>query len=165
MGSLVLVPSGEPGAVRLLQAPGFVAITSEVIHETRIIPLDGRAHASPEIRQYLGDSRGHWEGETLVVETTNFNGKRQIQGSGPDMRLTERFSRTGPDTLRYEFTLDDPATYTRPWTVRLELAPRSQLLEYACHEGNYSVANMLSGSRADEKRAADKARNAPSLEQ
>jgi hypothetical protein len=165
VGALVAVPSGEPGALRLLQAPGVVAITSEVIHETRIIPLDGRPHASPEIRQYLGDYRGHWDGETLVVDTSNFNGKKQIQGSGPDMRLTERFTRTGPDTLRYEFTVDDPATYTRPWTARLELTPRSQLLEYACHEGNYSVANMLSGSRADEKRAADKAKQGRNSEQ
>jgi hypothetical protein len=151
--------------VRLLQAPGFVAITSEVIHETRIIPLDGRPHASRAIRNYLGDSRGHWDGETLVIDTTNYNGKRQIQGSGPDMRLTERFTRTSPDTLRYEFTVDDPATYTRPWTVRMELTPRSQLLEYACHEGNYSVANMLSGSRADEKRAADQTKQERNLEQ
>jgi len=122
VGALVLVPSGEPGAVRLLQAPGFVAITSEVIHETRIIPLDRRAHASPEIRQYLGDSRGHWEGETLVVDTTNFNGKRQIQASGPDMHLTERFTRISPDTLRYEFTVDDPATYTRLWFANIRFA-------------------------------------------
>jgi hypothetical protein len=143
----------------------LVAITSEVIHETRIILLDGRPHASPEIRQYLGDSRGHWDGETLVVDTTNFNGRRQIQGSGPNMRLTERFTRIGPDTLRYELTVDDGATYTRPWTVRMELTPRSQLLEYACHEGNYSVANMLSGSRADEKRAADKAKQGRNPEQ
>jgi hypothetical protein len=165
VGSIVPVPAGEHSPVRLLQAPGLVAITYEVIHETRIIPLDGRPHVSPEIRNYLGDSRGHWDGETLVVDTTNFNGKRQIQGSGPDMHLTERYTRTGPDTLRYEFTMEDPVTYTRPWTVRMELTPRSQLLEYACHEGNYSVANMLSGSRADEKRAAEKAKSAPSLEQ
>jgi hypothetical protein len=98
VGSIVPVPAGEHVPVRLLQAPGLVAITYEVIHETRIIPLDGRPHVSPEIRNYLGDSRGHRDGETLVVDTTNFNGKRQIQGSGPDMHLTERY--TGPARTR-----------------------------------------------------------------
>jgi hypothetical protein len=157
-----MFPSGENNTVRFIQAPGLVAIISEVIHETRLIPLDGRAHASAEIRQYLGDSRGHWDGDTLVVDVTNFNGKlgfrvdRPPGGvSGPDMRLTERFTRIDADTLRYQATVDDPATFTRPWTVQVELKRTSQQFEYACHEGNYSMVNMLSGSRADEKRAAD----------
>jgi hypothetical protein len=161
-GGFSMFPKGtENNTVRFIQAPGLVAIISEVIHETRLIPLDGRAHASPEIRQYLGDSRGRWDGDTLVVDVTNFNGKLEFRGgpaggvSGPDLRLTERFTRIDADTLRYQATVEDPATYTRPWTVQIELKRTSQQFEYACHEGNYSMANMLSGSRADEKRAAD----------
>jgi hypothetical protein len=131
-------------------------ITYEVMHDTRIIPLDGRAHVSPEIRYYFGDSR--WEGNTLVVDVTNFNDKAKFRGSGPDLRVTERFTRIDAETLLYQATMDDPATFTKPWTVQMEFKGASQQFEYACHEGNYAMANMLSGSRAHEKRAADKAK-------
>ena len=153
-----MIRDNENNTVRIIQAPGLVAITYEVMHDTRIIPLDGRAHVSSEIRQNFGDSRGHWEGDTLVVDVTNFNDKAKFRGSGPDMRVTERFTRIDTDTLLYQATMDDPATFTRPWTVQLEFKRTSQQFEYACHEGNYAMANMLSGSRADEKRAGDKAK-------
>lgn len=150
-----MIRDNENNTVRIIQAPGLVMITYEVMHDTRIIPLDGRAHVSPEIRYYFGDSRGHWEGDTLVVDVTNFNDKASFRGSGPDLRVTERFTRIDANTLLYQATMDDPATFTRPWTVQVEFKRSSQQFEYACHEGNYAMANMLSGSRADEKRAAD----------
>jgi hypothetical protein len=106
-----------------------VAITYEVMHDTRIIPLDGRAHESSEIRRYFGDSRGHWEGDTLVVDVTNFNDKATFRGSGPDMRVTERFTRIDADTLLYQATMHDEATFTRPWTVQVEFKRTSQQFE------------------------------------
>jgi hypothetical protein len=151
-----MLPGAEVSTVQFIQAPGYVAIVYEMIHETRIIPLDGRPHETPRIRSYFGDSRGHWEGDTLVVDVTNFTNMTQYQGSGADMRLTERFTWIGPGTLRYDFTVDDPTTFSKPWTARLNLTSTSRLFEYACHEGNYSMSNMLSGSRADEKRNEDK---------
>ena len=160
-----MIRNNENNTVRIIQAPGLVAITYEVMHDTRIIPLDGRAHVSSGIRQYFGDSRGHWEGDTLVVDVTNFNDKATFRGSGPDMRVTERFTRIDADTLRYQSTMDDPATFTRPWTVQMELKRASQQFEYACHEGNYAMANMLSGSRAEEKRSADKTKQERNPEQ
>jgi hypothetical protein len=158
-----MFPSGYSNGNQIVQAPGFVAIRHEMIHETRIIPLDGRAHVSPAIRGYMGDSRGRWEGNTLVVETTNFNGRFGARRNGSDLPLSdalhvvERFTRTDPETLLYEVTVDDPKTWTRPWTVAYPLKQDFEygLLEYACHEGNhYAMTNMLSGARAAE-RAAD----------
>ena len=143
--------------------PGFLVIRHEMIHETRIIPLDGRPHLSPAIRSYMGDSRGRWEGRTLVVETTNFNGRTGSRGrngngnpTSPALRLTERFTRLDADTLRYEVRVDDPETWTRPWTVAFPLTrdPGYTMYEYACHEGNYAVRNILSAARAGERSAA-----------
>jgi len=139
--------------IEIVQAPGYVAIRAEIIHETRVIPLDGRSHAKPVLTSYAGDSRGRWEGKTLVVETTNFNGKTSFTGdAGPlTARLTiiERFTLIDPDRLSYEATFNDPETWTRPWTLAF---PRARdvsggLLEYAWHEGNYSLANILRASR------------------
>jgi hypothetical protein len=158
-----MFPSGYSNGNQILQAPGVVAIRNEMIHETRIIPLDGRPHVSSAIRGYMGDSRGRWEGATLVVETTNFNGRFGARRNGSDipvsdaLRVVERFTRTAADTLHYEITVDDPTTWTRPWTVAypLRLDFEYGLLEYACHEGNYyAMTNILSGARAGERAAA-----------
>jgi hypothetical protein len=131
-----------------------------MVHDTRIIPLDGRPHVGKTIRQYLGDARGHWEGNTLVVETTNFLGNTTgVGGNGGGtgtsemLRLTERFTRVAPDILNYEATIDDPKTYTRPWKLLLPLTanPGYQVLPYECHEGNLAIRNILSAARSEEK--------------
>jgi hypothetical protein len=134
---------------RIVQSPGYVALTHEMIHETRLVPLDGRPFQSERIRGYLGDARGWWEGETLVVETRNFSEKTNYRGSGAGLRLVERFRRVHKG-IRYEVTVDDPHTFTRQWTVALNLTPGGGLFEYACHEGNYAMRNMLSAARAAE---------------
>jgi len=141
---------------RIVQAPDHVAIQMEKIHDTRIIPLGDRAHVSSRMRQYLGDSRGRWEGDTLVVETMNFHPKGNPMGgyftlSDENLRLVERFRRIADDTLEYTFTVDDPTMWTRPWTAVINWKrSRGELHEYACHEGNYSMRGMLSAARADE---------------
>jgi hypothetical protein len=150
----------------ILQAPGLVIIRNEMIHETRVIPLDGRPHLNPAIRQFMGDSRGHWEGNTLVIETTNFTDKDAIGSNGAgypgdpghhsaDLKLTERLTRVDADTLNYQATIDDPKTWTQPWTILIPLQrnEKYQLLEYACHEGNIAMGDILSGARADESKA------------
>jgi hypothetical protein len=141
---------------RIVQTPQYVAIQMEKIHDARIIPLDGRAHVSSAMHQYMGDSRGRWEGDTLVVETTNFNPKGNPMGgynvlSDENLRLVERFRRTAADTIEYTFTVDNPTMWTKPWTATINWKrSRGELLEYACHEGNYSLRGMLSGARAEE---------------
>jgi hypothetical protein len=141
---------------RIVQTPEYVAIQMEKIHDTRIIPLDGRPHISSAMHQYLGDSRGRWEGDTLVVETTNFHPNGNPMGgyntlSDQNLRLTERLRRVAQDTIEYTFTVDDPSMWTRPWTAMINWkASKSEVFEYACHEGNYSLRGMLAGARADE---------------
>jgi hypothetical protein len=144
----------------IVQTPGFVAIRYEMIHETRIIPLDGRPHAPADVKSYMGDARGRWEGDTLVVETTNFLGDKNgigLNGGGiphsDALRLVERFTRVDPDTIQYEAIIDDPKTWTRPWKLAFPLQRDANygMYEYACHEGNYAIADILSGARADEK--------------
>jgi len=143
---------------QIVQAPGYVMILVEMIHDVRIIPLDGRPQAPRTVRHWMGVSRGRWEGQTLVVETTNFNGKNPLRGSSDQMRVTERFTRTEEDTIRYTFTVEDPATWTRPWTAEMPMrATQGPLFEHACHEGNYGLYNTLVGARAEEKRAAEQA--------
>ena len=140
--------------LRVVQGPGFVAITYEMIHDTRVIPLDGRSPLSPAIRLWLGDARGRWEGDTLVVETANFTDKTNYRGAGKALRLVERFIRVDEETLHYEVTAVDPATWTAPWTAALDRKARPPglgLFEYACHEGNYGLFYMLSTARAAEK--------------
>jgi hypothetical protein len=145
---------------RIIQTPDNVVIQMEKIHDARVIPLDGRPHVSPAIRQYLGDSRGRWEGDTLVVDTTNFPASGSPMGGyfrflDEHLKLTERFTRVSDDTLRYEFTVDDPTVWTRPWTAAIYWKKsRGQIYEYACHEGNYSLRGMLSAARAEEAAAA-----------
>jgi hypothetical protein len=150
----VMFPTIYNNNIQILQTPGYVAITHEMIHDTRIIPLDGRPHVSPKIRQYMGDPRGRWEGSTLVVDVTNFTDKTNYRGSRETLHLIERFTRVGPDAIRYEVTVDDPQTFTKPWTAALDLTTQSQLFEYACHEGNYGLSNILSAARAEEREAA-----------
>ena len=141
---------------RIIQTPNDVAIQMEKIHDVRVISLDGRPHVSPAIRQYLGDSRGRWDGDTLVVETTNFHPSGNAMGgyfryADEHLRLTERFTRVSDDTLRYEFTVDDPTVWTRPWTAAIYWKrSNGEIFEYACHEGNYSLRGMLSALRAEE---------------
>jgi len=139
----------------IFQGSNAVVIQYEMIHENRIIPMDGRPHTS--IPQWLGESRGRWDGDTLVVETKNFRPDLGFRGASEHMTLTERFTRTGPDTLLYEFTVNDPATWTKPWTAQVPVLKNSELMyEYACHEGNYGLPGILAGARALEKEAAAK---------
>jgi len=145
---------------RIVQSPGYVVVMYEMVHDARIVPLDGRPHVSQKIRAYEGDSRGHFDGDTLVVDTTNFHPKTNYRGAGDTLHLIERFTRTAAGTLQYDVTVDDPHTFVEPWTARLNLTPQSQLFEYACHEGNYAMKHILSGARADEAEAA-KNRRAP----
>ena len=138
----------------IVQAPGYVAILTEMIHDTRIIPLDGRPHLPTHVRQWNGDGRGHWEGDTLVVETTNFKARSVYRNANPDaLRLVERFTRTSPDRMEWRVTVDDATTWTRPWTFSIPLTTndREQAYEYACHEGNYGLRNILSAARAADK--------------
>ena len=153
-------PTGYNNNYHIVQTPDMVAILQEHIHDTRFIPLDGRPHVTGKIRQYAGDSRGRWEGDTLVVETTNFNRHafiRNFNGNlSTDLHVVERFTRLGPDTLGYEFTVTDPNTWTRPWSGSLPMSRLDgQMYEYACHEGNYGLTNILAGSRAEELAAAE----------
>ena len=157
-----IVPVGYNQNIQIFQTTDHVVIFNEMVHDARIVPLDGRAHLGDDIRQWMGDSRGHWEGDTLVVETTNFTDKTAsfnssvatAAGSGATLHLTERFQRVGDDTLLYEFTVDDPTTFTRPFTAALPMKRGDGLFEYACHEGNYGLFNMLAGARAKESMGA-----------
>jgi hypothetical protein len=153
-----MLPTGYNMGTQIFQFPGFVVIQNEMIHETRVIPLDGRPHIDSKIRSYRGDSRGHWAGSTLVIDSTNFNGKVGLTLNGNstptslNVRIIERLTRVDADTIRYEATVDDPDTWTRPWTVSLPLTrqPDYRIFEYACHEGNYGMRNILSGARQEE---------------
>jgi hypothetical protein len=148
-----MLPGPYNNLYQIYQTPGYVMILSEMIHETRVIPLDGRPHLAPNIRKWLGDSVGHWEGDTLVVDTTNFTDKTQFQGSGENLHVIERFTRLDADTIDYKFTIDDPTTFTKSWTAELPLnAASGSIYEYACHEGNYALADILAGARAEEKK-------------
>jgi hypothetical protein len=148
-----MIPGAYNNNVQILQAPGSVVIINEMVHNARIIPTDGRPHT--KFRQWTGDSRGRWEGETLVVETINFRRETSLQGSTADTRLVERFTRIDADTLKYEFTVSDPNSYTQPWSA---MVPWSRIpgpiFEYGCHEGNYALPNILAGARAEEKQQA-----------
>ena len=137
--------------VQIFQTPDHVVFQNEENHEIRVIALDDRPHVDPRIRLWRGDSRGRWEGDTLVIETTNFHGKGGFRGSGPELRLTERLTRVDADTIIYGFTADDPGTWTEPWSAEMPLRVSPGLLyEHACHEGNYTLPLVLSGARAQE---------------
>ena len=137
--------------LQVLQTPDHVALVTEMVHTTRVVPLDGRPRLRHDIDQWSGDSRGHWEGDTLVVETSNFSDKRAWRNSSKHMKLVERFTRVDADTLEYEFTVIDPATWTSPWTASIPMRRNDlTLFEYACHEGNYAMPNILAGERRRE---------------
>ncbi len=146
----------------IFQSPGYVVIAPEMIHSARIIPVDGRPHIGTNLHQWLGDSRGHWEGNTLVVETTNFrtdDGVIYRRANPATFRITERFTRVDANTLNYEFTVEDPTTWTKPWTARIpwsKIDPAEQMYEYACHEDNYDMVHFLSGARIREKKGGTK---------
>jgi len=155
----VIFPTIYDNTSQIVQGPGYVSIRYEMIHDARVITLDDvsrHPHLSPKIRSYFGDSRGHWEGDTLVVDVTNFSSSAGYRGATTNLHVIERFRRTGPDTVHYELTVEDPTTFARPWTASLDLKkdPRQvQVPEYACHEGNYAMFNILSGARAAEKKS------------
>ncbi|MDP6582138.1 MAG: hypothetical protein QF681_15905 [Vicinamibacterales bacterium] len=141
-------PSAYNNNMQLFQTDNHVVILNEMVHDSRVIPLDGSAHLPDSVRQWMGDSRGHWDGNTLVVETRNFTTKTSFRGSGPNMQLVERFTRADADTLVYEYTVTDPESFARPWSART-LMKRSDapVYEYACHEGNYGMDNLLVAAR------------------
>jgi hypothetical protein len=159
-----IMPSSYNNGNQILQTPGYVVLRQEMIHETRIIPLDGRPHVGKDIKMYMGDARGHWEGNTLVVETTNMTDKTSIGANGAAydgqgarhteaLKLIERFTRVDENTIRYEAVIDDPKTWTRPWTIAIPLKQDKNygFYEYACHEGNYALDDILSGARYEEE--------------
>jgi len=157
-----MLPSSYDNGTQIVQAPGYVTLIHEKVHEARIIPLDGRPHVGQHMRSYMGDSRGHWEGNTLVVETTNFLDKKTGIGRNGNgiptsdaLRLVERFTRIDLNTIHYELTVDDPKLYTRPWKIAFPITqePGYELFEYSCHETNYAMFNSLSGARAEEAAA------------
>jgi len=139
-----LLPEGYNSNLRITQAPGYVVIETEMVHNARVIPLDGRPHIGDGIRQYIGDYRGRWEGNTLVVESTNFGDRTPFRGSTGALKVTERITPIDPDTLLYRATVEDPNTWARPWTLEYPIVRTLEpIYEYACHEGNYGVANIL----------------------
>lgn len=168
------ITRGLPGAMlpafynhtyQILQPKGYVVILVEMIHDARIIPLDGRPHLPQGVRQWLGDSRGHWEGDTLVVETTNFTDKvtdrtKFVFGSGESSRLVERFTRVDADTIDYQFTFEDPKTFSRPWTASIPMNRiDTPIYPFECHEGNYALPDILAGARAQEKADTEAVKN------
>ena len=156
-----MMPGAYNNNYQIVQGPGYVVIIVEMIHDARIIPTDGRPHLPNNVRLWMGDPRGRWEGDTLVVETTNFTDKTPFNGSGKNMKLTERFTRTAPDTIMYRFTVDDPESFTKTWTAEIPMrTTQGPLIEYACNEGNYALSGILSGARAEEKKAAEAAKKA-----
>jgi hypothetical protein len=149
--------AGYNSYLQVVQAPGYVTMMAEMAHDARIIPTDGRPHPDKSIRTWNGDPRGHWEGDTLVIDTTNFSTKSDFMGSHENLHLTEKFTRVSKDILNYEFTVDDPTTWTAPWTAMIPLARKDEMIfEYACHEGNEAMPDMLRGHRMEEREATAK---------
>ena len=152
-----MMPVGYNSNLQILQGSGYVAVLQEMIHDVRMIPTDGRPHLPSNIRQWMGDSRGHWEGDTLVVDTTNFTDQTAFRGASDNLHVVERFRRVDANTVLYSFMVDDPSTWTHSWSAEIPMTKiDGPIFEYACHEGNYGMANNLSGARAEEKQAAEK---------
>jgi hypothetical protein len=148
-----MVPGPYNNNVQIVQTPNAVVIMNEMIHDARVVPMDGRPHLPSSIRRWLGDSRGRWEGDTLVVETTNFTDHTSFRGSDQNLRVVERITRPDMDTLMYEFTIDDPTAFSAQWTARFPMMRSSeQMYEYACHEGNFGLLDILKGARYDEQK-------------
>ena len=147
--------AGYQSGYQILQSPTAVVVVTEMIHDARVIRLDGSPHIPSAVHQWTGDSRGHWEGDTLVVDTTNYMPRAFMSASSEQLHVTERFTRTDAETLKYEITINDPGTWTKPWSLMIPLKRSSDpLYEYACHEGNYGMAGVLAGARAQEKAGA-----------
>jgi hypothetical protein len=155
----VTLPGPYNNNLQIVQTPGYVMLFTEMIHDARVIPMDGRPHNSPNLRSWMGDSRGRWEGDTLVIDTTNFTDRTNFRGSGAGLHLVERLTRIDPNAIEYRFTLDDPTTWTRAWTVAYPIVKADGLIyEFACHEGNYGLRDILTGARYEEKIAEEAAR-------
>jgi len=155
----VILPGPYNNNLQIVQTPGYVVLFTEMIHDARVVPMDGRPHSSPNLRSWMGDSRGRWEGDTLVIDTTNFTDRTSFRGSGANLHLIERFTRVDADTIEYRFTLDDPTTWTRPWTVAYPIVKTDgPIYEFACHEGNYGLRDILTGARYEERAAEEAAR-------
>jgi len=156
-----MMPAIYGNAYEIVQGPGYVSILYEMIHEARVIPLDSRPHASSKIKLFMGDARAHFDGSTLVVETTNFDERSAHRGATSSLKLVERFTRVAPDVVEWAVTADDARTWTRPWTFTMNLTKKDDSqrpFEYACHEGNYGLHNILSAARAEERDAAKSGR-------
>jgi hypothetical protein len=154
-----MLPAGYNNNLEIVQGEGFVTVLHEMNHSARLIPTDNKPHLPPSVHQWRGDSRGHWEGDTLVVDVTNFDERNPFRGSSDKMHVVERFTRVAADTILYRFTVEDPATWDKPWTAELVMSKvKGPIYEFACHEGNYGLANTLSGARVAEKQAAQKSK-------
>lgn len=155
--SVPMLSGGYNNNLQIVESAGVVAILNEMNHSARVIPIDGRPHLSADVRQFRGDSTGHWEGDTLVVDTTNFTARNPFHGSGDRLHVVERLTRVDADTILYRFTVEDPETWDRPWTAETTWSRvAGPIFEYACHEGNYSLSNTLDGARVAEQEAAAK---------
>jgi hypothetical protein len=155
-----MMPGPYNNEYEIVQTPGYVTILVEMIHDARIIPLDRSNHLSPDVQLWMGDPRGHWEGDTLVVDTTNFTDKTRFSGSSDKLHLVERFTRVDANTILYKFTLDDRSAFTKPWTAEYPLRQsKGPVYEYACHEGNYALLDILRGARQEESTAPQKGKN------
>ena len=153
----MLPGANEGNLLQIVQGPGYVTLLHEIDHSTRVIPTDGRPHIPQNIRQYQGDSVGHWEGDTLVVDTTNFTNLTAFRGSSEKLHLIERFTRTADDMLMYQFTVEDPTTWAKPWTVEIPwTTTKGPVYEWACHEGNTMISTILKGARVADAEAAQK---------
>jgi hypothetical protein len=154
-----MLPSAYNNDYQIVQGPGVVAIDTEMVHDVRRIPTDGSAHLPSNVREWIGDPRGHWEGDTLVVDSTNFiAGEGRMRGADENLHLIERFQRVGPDTLLYQFTVEDPTAFTKPWSGEIPMSKADGLLyEYACHEGTIGMKDIIAAAKADEKKAAGQA--------
>jgi hypothetical protein len=154
-----MLPGSYNNNLQIVQTPQHVMLLTEMIHDARVVPLDGRPHPPPDLQSWMGDSRGRWDGDTLVVDTTNFTDRTNFRGSGASLHLVERFTRIDADTIEYRFTVEDPTTWTRPWTAAYPMVRSDGLIyEFACHEGNYGLRDILSGARYEERVAEEAAR-------
>jgi hypothetical protein len=151
-----MLSPGYNSNLQIVQGTGYVAVMQEMIHDVRMIPIDGRPHVDSSVRLLMGDSRGHWEGNTLVVDTTNFTNRTAYQGSSEKLHVVEKFTRTDAETILYQFTVEDPDTWAKPWSAEIPWTKSAtdRIFEYACQEGNYGMANILSGVRATEAKQA-----------
>ena len=155
----VILPGPYNNNLQIVQTPGYVLLFTEMIHDARVVPMDGRPHSHQNLRSWMGDSRGRWDGDTLVIDTTNFTDRTNFRGSGANLHLIERFTRVDSDTIDYRFTVEDPTTWTRPWTVAYPIVKTDgPIYEFACHEGNYGLRDILTGARYEERVAAEAAR-------